>query len=312
MHVFKTWSVSVREGTVRGLFAAKTLLSKMGPADHLLFFDGQLVILALFWPLFARHIRVKRVSIIYLQGPERISSRWLTRWVIASFLERRETRLFLRTEELEAAWRRAFERVPAAQIRYLPSLEVFDDAANGSPNDWQGPTRFGVLGQIREGKSLDWLVPAFREDPGLGLLTIAGPFADRRAREKFKALNEFDGLDARYLSERGLLDVARAQDYLLVLYQPWDDRMESAALYLAARAHRPVVTFARGWCGRMITQYGCGVAVSGSHREVLEALRQLPKPGTHQYHKLLDGVSAFRDAHLASALLPKFREIIEV
>jgi glycosyltransferase involved in cell wall biosynthesis len=310
VHVFTTWSVSVREGTIRALLALRGLLRNSEPVDHLMFFDGQLVLLALFWPVIARGVEVRRVSIIYLKGPERIGHYWLVRRVVVRFLAREDTILFLRTEELASAWREAFESIPAGQIRYLPSLEILDDVETPAPVPRPGPIRFGILGQIREGKGIDWLVPAFGADPELGCLTVAGPFANARAWEALKCLEGLDGLDARYLSQQSLLQAARAQDYLLLLYQPWDDRMESAALYLAASACRPVVTYSRGWCGRMVKDYGCGIGVSGSQQEILDALRQLPRPGTARYQSLLDGVASFRQANSASALLPEFMDAL--
>ena len=310
VHVFKTRSVSIREGTVRALLCARRMFGGSDELDQLFFFDGHLVLLAIFWPFVGRGLKVKIVSILELRGPERIQRNCIANAFVARFLSRTNVRLYARTEELAEAWRKAYRSIPEERIRYLPSLEILDDEEPAAPAIRAGPMRFGSLGQIRTGKCLEWLVPTFQGEPSLGQLTVAGPFADMRTQKLLRCLEGHRELDARYLSEEALLRVARAQDYLLLLYDPWDRRMESAALYLAARANRPVVTFENGWCGRMVLKYRCGVGVTKDRNEALRVIRQLPRPGTADYRIFLDGLLAFRREHSSSARLAEFMSSI--
>src|SRR5690606_2539289 len=165
------------------------------------------------------------------------------------FLKRSEVRLYLRTEELAAAWRAAFPRLPEAAIRHLPSLELPEGDTQIVPPPMAGSLKFGVLGQIRHGKGLDWLIPIFQCNPGLGELTVAGTFNNPQDADSMAFLHGFGGFRNEFLSDEAMLAMAREQHYLLILYDNWDIRMESAVLYLAARAGRPVLTYANGWCG---------------------------------------------------------------
>ena len=100
-----------------------------------------------------------------------------------------------------------------------------------------------------------------------------------------------------------MLERAAEQDYLLMLYDHWDRRMESAVLYLAARVNRPVVVYGDSWCGRMVREFGCGVeAQTEEHGRTLELLRSLPRPGSEAYAGLLDEMEAFRQAYSVKSL----------
>jgi hypothetical protein len=211
-------------------------------------------------------------------------------------------RLYLRTEELVEAWRNAFRDVRSDHIRHLPSLEIDDDGPTLKPSVSSDVLKFGIIGQIRIGKAIEWLVPAFIKEKTLGVLTVAGEFNLPETRLHLSMLNGFSGLINRYLSENEMLELAAQQDYLLMLYDNWDRRMESAVLYLAARANRPVIVYGDSWCGRMVGEYGCGIVAPESRTETLALLRGLPMPESAQYAALLSGMEAFREAHSTRAL----------
>lgn len=84
------------------------------------------------------------------------------------------------------------------------------------------------------------------------------------------------------------------QDYLLILYDLWDKRIESAVLYFAARANRPVVVYGDSWSGRMVREFGCGVVAPVGHGETVDLLRRIPCPGSAEYARLFKGMAEFR------------------
>jgi glycosyltransferase involved in cell wall biosynthesis len=223
---------------------------------------------------------------------------------------RPEVRLFLRTEELAASWR-AFLPEVAAHIGVLPSLELFETTAPSGPEP-ASRVRFGVFGQLRPGKSLEWLVPLFRQHPEAGVLNVAGTFNTAAHRESLSVLKGFDGFVDRYLAEEELLARAAGQDYFLVLYDQWDARMEAANIFLAARAGRPVIVYDAGWCGRMVRDFGCGIAVAPGVRPTHEWFRALPRPGDERYAALLAGMEAFRVAHSGPAIRRRFLDALLV
>jgi hypothetical protein len=121
-------------------------------------------------------------------------------------------------------------------------------------------------------------------------------------------LQDHPAFEERYLEDEALLQLTAAQDYILVFYDHWDSRMESAVLYLAMRANRPVLAYADGWCGRMVRQFRCGITVVNGTLNCAKFFPTLPLPGSQGYGELLEGVGRFRAAHSGRALLPPFLE----
>jgi hypothetical protein len=60
---------------------------------------------------------------------------------------------------------------------------------------------------------------------------------------RLSALLDFEGFLEKYLSEEDLIHIASEQDYLFMLYDNWDHRMEGAVMFLAARVNKPVIVY---------------------------------------------------------------------
>ena len=308
MQRLKTWgnvygySVNTfvgRDNTFRAFWALFRLWIKGSKYQRIFFFDSSLPMLALLWPIFARVCSVERISVLHLHGPEIFDrSSWLSRLVIKRFLMRPDVKFYLRTEELAQAWTEAYKDiVESNRISTLPSLEIPDGAVHQHPLLPTDQVKFGIIGQIRPGKGLDWLVPTFQKRPDLGRLTVAGEYASQESRAQLLFLDAFEGFVNCFMSEDEMLERASMQDYLLMLYDgSWDKRMESAVLYLAARVNRPVVVYGDSWSGRMVREFGCGVVAPLDHRQAVEFLQRIPRPGSVGDVALLDGVTAFRGA----------------
>lgn len=304
---FNSFGSSLRRGTVLSLPAILCAARMNTDLQDVFFLDADLVSLAATWPIVAIGARrVRSVSMVYLGGPERIASHALARKLVSRFLSSRGRRLFLRTMELMQAWRHAFPEVPEDRIDTIPSLEIVDELSSEFPPQEDGRARFGVIGQVRPGKSLEWLVPMFRDNERIGILHVAGEFTNPRHRELLSFLAGYANFDNRFLTEVDMLQVASGQDYLVALYDDWDSRMEAATVYLAARVGRPVIVYDEGWPGRMVREFGCGVAVARSRRPDQAFFSGLPRPGEKGYQALLSGIEKFRDAHKSSHLREVF------
>lgn len=307
VHGFPVKTFVGRGNTLRAFWALWRLWIKGDRYQRIFFFDSTLPVLALLWPIFARICSVERISVLHLHGPELVDrSSWLSRLVTRRFLMRPDVKFYLRTEELAQAWSGAYKDVIKGNtISTLPSLEIPDGAVYQHPLLPTDQVRFGVIGQIRPGKGLDWLVPAFQRNPDIGKLVVAGEYASQESRALLSFLDDFDGFVQCFMSEDEMLERASRQDYLLMLYDgAWDKRMESAVLYLAARVNRPVVVYGDSWTGRMVREFGCGVVVPVDHQQAEECLRSIPRPGRAEYAGLLDGMTAFRKAHSVESLRP--------
>ena len=289
---------SLRIGTVLGILALLRMRRRNAAIERVLFLDGYLLALVVMWPLTARLLQsVRSVAVICLAGPERLANYPLTYRLVSRFLSRQDVRIFLRTDELAEAWRLAFPDVPTQRIDTLPSLEIPGAGQPVPPRSGDRQYKFGVIGQVRPGKSLEWLVPLFLKNPALGTLAVAGTFSIPEHRIKMPMLEGYPYFANRFLTENEMLEAAAAQDYLVALYDDWDARMEAAIIYVAARVGRPVIVYDRGWCGRVVKTFGCGVAVLQSSRPSEEFFRRLPRPGSDDYRQMQAGILRFRDAH---------------
>jgi len=143
-------------------------------------------------------------------------------------------------------------------------------------------------------------VPLFKSNPLLGKLTVAGAFSQPVERKRLAVLEEFEGFQDKFLNEEELLSIASEQDYLLMLYDNWDHRMEGAVMFLAATVNRPVIVYDKGWCGRMVKTYGNGVYAPQDHDHFIKFVESLPQYGSDEYQKLLKGVSALNRLILAT------------
>jgi hypothetical protein len=299
VETFKVRSHSLRVSTISALWHLVKMAFRGVKFEYIFFLDADLVILASLWFLFARIISPKRILLRFLRGPERISKYFFIRKIVTRFLCRKDTKMFLGTNELRDAWHIYFADVPPDKIDVLPPLELSQSLSVPLPPVPCQRPRLGVIGQIRPGKGLEWLVPLFSEHSDLGVLTVVGSYFSQKHRDALRKLQNYPYFQERFLSEDEMIKIACQQDYLLMLYENWDDRMEGATLYLAARANRPVIAYEHGWCGRMIKTYSCGIIAPNSQNSMAAFFKSLPGSGTPGYHALLLGLANFRHAHSA-------------
>lgn len=300
-------SPSIREGTIKALITLRKLFREKKSIHNVFFLDAHLVLLSVLWPLFATK-NIKCLSVVYLMGPERVTRFMFIQLLIGRFLKRKEVVLFLRTEELVVDWKKVF---PNVHIKCLPTLEIpYDEKLKVENTVSSQIVRLGVLGQVRTGKSLEWLVPIFQSNPLLGELTIAGAFSQPVDDELRALLKDFNGFQEVYLQEPELLKISSNQDYLLMLYNNWDARMEGAVMFLAARVNKPVIVYDKGWCGRMVNTYNNGLLAPNDPNLFTHFVQSLPKNNTSEYQKLLKGVEAFRQAHSGNAVREAFLNVI--
>lgn len=264
---------------------------------RIFFLDASLIVLSIVWPFLKFFLPTERmVSMVYLRGPEDVMEHPVKRRLVRYLLSQPEVRFYLRTEELAASWRTAFPQVPGSRIDTIPSLEIPDEPLVRMSKSDERRSRFGIVGQIRPGKSIEWLAPLFKESPDLGALLIAGQYFPGKEGDLENVLKDFPSFTNQFLSEQEMIRLAASQDYLVMLYDNWDVRMEAATLFVAARAGVPVLVYDEGWCGRMVREYGCGLGVSRTPRPAKGFFASLPARDSDAYKELLDGICRFREA----------------
>ena len=295
VRTFRTFGDSL---AVRTLFASIALMRKRKDLPERIFFlDASLLALSIIWPLFRLFLpRIRFVSMLYLHGPEGVMANSVKRYFVRRFLSQPEVRLYLRTEELASCWRTEFSQVPASRIDTIPSLEIPEGPPPRMKKAGVKERHFGLVGQIRPGKSIEWLAPLFSSNANLGKLLIAGQYFPGKEGDLENVLKDFPSFTNQFLSEQEMIRLAALQDYLVMLYDNWDVRMEAATLFVAARAGVPVLVYDEGWCGRMVREYGCGVGVPRTPRPGKECFASLPDRDSDAYKAMLDGIGRFREA----------------
>lgn len=287
-------------------FSLPALRRRIGDHDAILFLDAHLVTLAALWGVFASKVAPARLAVLYLRGPERIAAHGMAMSTVRRFVDRPFVRLLLRTEELAEAWAAVLPPSARRNLGTLPTLEIPPVDERVEPRRDDSSRRFLVIGQLRTGKGLERLVPLFRSRPDLGTLTVAGAFASESMRSALQVLTGFPGLREGYLDEADLLATVAENDYVLMLYDGWDHRMEAATLFLAARVGRPVVAFDAGWTGRMVRTFGCGVPIPLEAGDLGSVVAGLPQSDSVVYQAMVDGMALFREAHLPDRLRERF------
>jgi hypothetical protein len=307
VHEFRPMA-SPAGSTLQSLWHAARIARHWGGAVDVFYLDAHLPILTiasgLLRPLAPN---VRTISALGLFGPETLDAKPWQRERMRRWLSRDRTRLFLRTDELAEAWRAAFA-LDHDRIDTLPSLELPVHAEAAPVVTRNGPTRFGVLGQIRRGKSIEWLVPLFARHPELGTLQVCGLLFDGDAgdRELRAALQGFAGFENRFIPDGDLVGRTAELDYLVTLYDAWDHRLEAATFYLAARARRPVICYDQGWCGRMVREFHCGISLAQTSAHDARTFADMPPRDSPAYAHLLAGMERFLAAHSDSARRTEF------
>jgi glycosyltransferase involved in cell wall biosynthesis len=306
VHEFHVSKPRLSTGTVLGALHAVRIARRRHAEVDVFFLDAHLPALAAVRPLLrALAPQVRNISALGLVGPEATIKPIWRRALLKDFVSSKRTKMFLRTEELAEAWRRALDVKPQGKVDTLPSLEIPERILE-EVVERSGPTRFGVVGQVRTGKGLEWLVPLFTQHPELGVLSVEGALYNEQNTSLRTLLENFSGFRNVFIPEDELVPTAAYYDYLLTLYDKWDHRLEAATFYLAARAARPVICFDLGWCARIVREFGCGIVVPSAPVPGADFFAALPKRDSAQYRQLCDGMSRFHSAYRGSARVGEF------
>ncbi|GCA80680.1 MAG: glycosyltransferase [Microcystis aeruginosa LG13-03] len=260
---------------------------------NIFFLDANLYILCLAIKLFK--IRPDRLNVLCMLGPDFFQRNTLDKifkfTLVKEILKYDFFYLFLRTQELANSWK---EELPefACKINYLPSLELNDIEISSVENNNHKkpqaakPIVFLVSGQIRPEKSIEQLVRIFAGNNFPAQLRIVGSIIDTKLKE---FLNQYTSHDKIYikdhfLNEQEMFAELHNSSYNVMLYDPWDERMESAMLFMSLKYQIPVVCYDSGWLGNHVKQKNLGWTIAKNKKEHLaEFLATIPRPDSPEY-----------------------------
>jgi glycosyltransferase involved in cell wall biosynthesis len=244
---------------------------------NIFFLDAILYFLCLAIKLFK--IRPDRLNVLCMIGPDFFQRNTLDKifkfTLVKEILKYDFFYLFLRTQELANSWK---EELPefACKINYLPSLELNDIEISSVENNNHKkpqaakPIVFLVSGQIRPEKSIEQLVRIFAGNNFPAQLRIVGSIIDTKLKEFLNQYTSHDNIYIKdhFLNEQEMFAELHNSSYNVMLYDPWDERMESAMLFMSLKYQIPVVCYDSGWLGNHVKQRNLGwtIAKRGTHK----------------------------------------------
>lgn len=281
--------------TIRIFVSTIILIRKSRKSYNVYFNDGHLVAVAALYQMIPDFLKPEYLFFSYMSGPERVCSVGAIRKIVRSFLKNKNVHLILRTEELCTAWQMAFADLPQSKFQIIPAAKHnYPPEMIRKNKKRNGILRFGIFGQMRSGKSIDWLVPLFKQHPEIGELHIIGGFPNEAMRRELSVLKNYQYFTEKILLPEDTLEFIQSIDYVILLFDKWDKRRESEMLFDAAIAGTPVIAFDEGWLGRMNREFSLGVSIPTNSLTILQFFKQLPVPGDERYSKMLEGLEKFR------------------
>jgi glycosyltransferase involved in cell wall biosynthesis len=277
-----------------GTFVTLDAIAKLSRQENLsiFFLDVNLYILAIGLKWYRP--KLARMNVLCMVGPEfyqRNLRDRLFKWnLVCSLFKYHNFHLFLRTNELANSWKLALPEL-AERIDYLPSLELHGKNQHYTLNKFEGKT-FTISGQIRSQKFIRPLVELFSKEHPPGNLRLSGKFVEAELKS-FVETHQRDNIsiDDRFLKESEMLEELSKSQYSLMLYDPWDDRMESSMLFLSIECCVPIIAFEGGWLGDRVREEGIGWTISSKDTSaVYEFLKSLPDEHSLEYQQIVTNI----------------------
>ena len=228
----------------------------------------------------------KKIIIYVFYGPEVFDKSIIKRIIIKIFLSFRNNKIFTRTQYLARPWQKYFSN--NKNISYLGCYDFPDIHFNKKSR--KGKLKCGVVGQIRFGKSIEFLYDFFQKNQKLGSFYVIGNFAGEKAKNNFRFLNKKSLFTENFDSSKKISNNSSSLDYICLMYDNFfDHRHDISTLYLAAKLRSPVICFNRkGWLLEKVKKYNCGLVLNS-----VKDFKKLPLRNSSKYKKFVNGLIKF-------------------
>jgi hypothetical protein len=211
--------------------------------------------------LFLGLIINKKIILYYTYNPKNYKKNILTRIekiIIRNFFSKKNNFLFLRTLDSRYRWISLLNI--KKKIIFLKSID-YHPASNTMVSK-KGPLKFGEIGQIRYGKSLEYLNKFFKNNNNYEFCIIGG-YANDKEKKKFNFIESKFISKKIFTSYDELISKTKKLDYLVLLYDEYLNlNYEVSTFYLAARLKIPIIFYEKHtWLKRVYSQYKCGLMI---------------------------------------------------
>lgn len=252
--------------------------------------DAHLPVFLLLYKLLWIGKKNNKLLVGYLVGPEKVLRNPIARWLLLSAISR-NVHICVRTERLKYDWDKAVGERLKARILLWNHVENFDDTRACQQDKRY---RFGILGQIRRGKSIELIVPRDIAQRKNLQVIIAGEYANETAYREYHYLDDYSGMRRGYLSTEKYRELCALLEYQLLLYDEWDNRMESGNIFVSVLVGTPVIVYDGGWLSDIVMKFNIGVVVQRNEKTLASILGALPVSRSQEYKEYVKGMDAFR------------------
>jgi hypothetical protein len=254
--------------------------------DIFFFYDSDIPTISIlyffFWPLLYK----KKIILYVFYGPEKFNKSIIKRLLIKFFLKFKNNRIFTRTKYLSFSWQNFF--LNNRNISNLGSCDYPNVIIR--KNKKKGKLKFGVVGQIRFGKSIEFLSDFFIKNKTQGSFYLIGNFSKDQLKKKFEFINKKNLFKENFHSPKKNSNKILSLDYLCLMYDDFfDHRQDISTLYLAAKIRSPIICFNKsGWLLDKVKKYNCGLILNS-----VKDFKNLPNRNSLRYKKFIIGLTKF-------------------
>ena len=217
--------------------------------------------IAILYLLFGLILNKKKIIIYYAFNPKNYKKNLFTYVkliIINFFFLCKNNFLFLRTTECRSHWIKLLN-ISKKKIILLKPIDYHPPLFPAHSNLKKGPLKFGVVGQIRYGKSLDLLNNFFKSNKKYKFYIIGG-YANVKEKKKFNFIESKFISKKNFLSYAELIKKSKRLDYLVLLYD--ENIQEISTLYLAARLKIPIIFYEQSdWLRKLHLSYKFGLMI---------------------------------------------------
>lgn len=284
--VFTFQSVKKSNSRWNALKAFFKVLKLNKKFDIFFFYDSDLFILSILYLFFWPFLINKKIIVYIFCGPESLDKSNFKRMIIKIFLSFKNNKIFTRTQYLAQAWQKYFSN--KKNISYLGCYDFPDLNFNRSIR--KGKLKCGVIGQVRVGKSIEFLYDFFQKNKKKGLFFVMGNFTAEKVKNNFRFLDKRSLFTENFDSSKKISHNSSSLDYICLMYDNFfDHRQDISTLYLAAKLRSPVICFNRkGWLLEKVKKYNCGLVLDS-----IKDLKNLPLRNSSKYKKFVNGMIKF-------------------
>tara|TARA_B100000214_G_C23943016_1_gene616626 strand:+ start:178 stop:1293 length:1116 start_codon:yes stop_codon:yes gene_type:complete len=207
---------------------------------------------------------------------------------IRNFLKKKRVKFYSRSIEHRNSWRRA---IPGCdkKINIIPSLDYPPVEINKVKKIRNGKLKFGSVGQIRLGKSLDFLNDYFLKNKKYDFLILGG-YADKTAEKNLGFINSKFIEKKKFLEFDYIIKKSSKLDYLVLLYDDYlDINTEVSSFFLAVRLRTPIICFpTNNWLRKVFSKYKAGIMIKS-----VNEFKNFPSRNSKIYKKYIGSLKRY-------------------